>query len=71
MPRLVLNNVLGIGTLAQVYVSLLQEVPAAQILFPQSPYDWGYNLKRRENIGGAFHDKIIPFPRGFGLGGCR
>ena len=34
-----------------------------------SPYDWGYKMKRKEGLAGAFRDRTIAYPRGFGLGG--
>ena len=49
----------------------LQEVPVLTPHFPGSPYDWGYTLKPKGTIAGAFNDRIIPYPRGFGLGGSR
>ena len=39
--------------------------------FPGSPYDWGYKVKPKKDIAGAYNDRIIPYPRGFGLGGSR
>ena len=37
--------------------------------FMDSPYDWGYKMKRKDNIAGAFKDRTINYPRGFSLGG--
>ena len=34
-------------------------------------YDWGYTLKPNANIAGVFPDRIIPYPRGYSLGGSR
>ena len=48
-----------------------QEVPVLTPHFPGSPYDWGYTVKPKENIAGSSNDRTIPYPRGFGLGGCR
>ena len=39
--------------------------------FMQSEYDWRYGLKPKNNIAGAFQDRIIQYPRGYTLGGSR
>ena len=39
--------------------------------FMQSEYDWRYGLKPKDNIAGAFQDRIIQYPRGYTLGGSR
>ena len=39
--------------------------------FMNSVYDWKYKLKPKENIAEVFQDRIIQYPRGFTLGGCR
>ena len=38
--------------------------------FLDSPYDWGYTLKKqRDNIAGVFNDRVMKYPRGKSLGG--
>ena len=39
--------------------------------FLNTPYDWGYKLKPKEDIGGVYSDKTIPYPRGKSIGGTR
>ena len=49
----------------------MQDIPAMVPHFMDSPYDWGYSLKRKGDIAGAFNDRTLPYPRGFSLGGSR
>ena len=53
------------------HVIHLQDVPGMVPHFMDSPYDWGYSLKRRPDIAGAFKDRRLPYPRGMSLGGSR
>ena len=39
--------------------------------FMESPYDWSYKSKQRDNIAGFAEDRTIDYPRGLGLGGSR
>ena len=47
----------------------LQEIPVMAPFFMISPYDWGYKMKRKDGIAGAFRDRTLNYPRGFNLGG--
>ena len=40
-----------------------QEIPMLVAFFMDSPYDWGYKMKRKDNIAGAFKDRTINYPR--------
>ena len=41
------------------------------VLFMDSPYAWGYTVRQKDNVGGAYAGRILPYPRGFSLGGSR
>ena len=41
------------------------------MLFMNSEYDWKYEIKPKDNIGGMFQDRKIQYPRGYSLGGSR
>ena len=49
----------------------LQGIPGLFTFFLNTPYDWGYKLKPKEDIGGVYNDKTIPYPRGKSIGGTR
>ena len=48
-----------------------QEIPGMAVLFMDSPYAWDYTVKQKDNMGGAKADRVMPYPRGFTLGGSR
>ena len=39
--------------------------------FMQSPYNWGYKSKQKDNIAGRAENRTLDYPRGLGLGGSR
>ena len=49
----------------------LQKIPGLFSFFLNTPYDWGYKLKQKGDIGGVYNDRSIPYPRGQSLGGTR
>ena len=49
----------------------MQGIPGLFTFFLNTPYDWGYKLKPKEDIGGVYSDKTIPYPRGKSIGGTR
>ena len=51
--------------------SFMQGIPGMFSFFLNTPYDWGYKLKRKDGIGGVYKDRTIPYPRGQSMGGTR